>query len=186
MTTLSRNTRRGFTLLELIAVLAAIIILGAFLVPNMSSMRGDTRTKAGADVLQSYISKARSKAIEDGIPYRFAIYLDGKRVRIAPDTFESLGELPTAADDDDATSGPVIREDDLPVGVTATVTTSDDDGGGTQDQSGWKRVATFLPDGTCREDAVEVTVSETGVSSVIIRLRGITGLCTVSRGEQSQ
>lgn len=176
--------RRGFTLLELVAVLAAIVILGVVLIPTFSGVRGDTNTKAGADLVQTYLAKARAKAIEDGTPYRFAISADGRRIRIAPDTFESLGELPNVSEDDDSTSGPVIREDDLPEGVLAVLVLSDEDYIA-QDQSGWKRVATFLPDGTCREDNVELRVEEKGVAPVIIKLRGVTGSSQATRGGSS-
>lgn len=176
----ARTNRAGFTLLELLCVLAAIIVLGAILVPTLSGMRADTRTKAGADVVQSYISKARNKAIEDGVPYRLAIHMDGKRVRLSPDAFETMGEMPAVTEDDDLTSGAPISEDDLPEGVTAVLVSEDEFQ--SQDQSGWKRVATFLPDGTCREDAVVIRIEEKDVSPVLLFLRGVTGTVSASRG----
>jgi Tfp pilus assembly protein FimT len=179
--TTPRSNRRGFSLLELIAVLVALIALGALLMPTLSGMRGNTRTRAGVDVVQTYISKAREKAIEDGCAYRLAISADGKRVRIAPDTYEAMGELPTIDDDDGTNSGPVIREDDLPAGVTALLVVGEDDFIA-QDQSGWKRVATFMPDGTCKEDTVEIRVEEPGVSPMTLRIKGITGSCTTIKG----
>ncbi|CAN5556921.1 hypothetical protein BH11PLA2_BH11PLA2_06050 [soil metagenome] len=183
MITLSRNNarnRRGFSLLELMAVLVALIVLGAVLIPTLSGMRGDTRTKAGVDILQTYIAKAREKAIEDGFAYRLAISADGKRVRISPDTFEAMGEMPTIEDDEHGTA-PTIREDDFPEGVTVLIVTSDDDFH-SQDQSGWMRVATFMPDGTCKEDHADVRVEEKGVSPVTVRVRGVTGTSVVQNG----
>src|SRR5437773_1509068 len=97
-----RSTRRGFTILELVAVLTVIVILGAALLPTLSGSRGDTRTKAGADVVQSYIAKARAKAIEDGRPYRLAFSANGTQVQITPDVDDDA----TAHDDDDLSSGP--------------------------------------------------------------------------------
>jgi prepilin-type N-terminal cleavage/methylation domain-containing protein len=178
-----KTRRPGFSLMELIAVLVALVILGAILVPTLSGMRGDTRTKAGSDILQSYIAKARERAIEDGFAYRLAISADGKRIRIAPDTFEAMGEMPTV-DEDAGTTGPTIREDDLPEGVTALIVAGEDDFIA-QDQSGWKRVATFMPDGTCKEDLVEVRVEESGVVPMIIRLKGVTGTAVAQRDSNS-
>jgi Tfp pilus assembly protein FimT len=186
MTTSPRLIRRGLTLIELVAVLMTLIILGAVLFPTLDGMQGDTHTKAGADVVKTYIAKARSKAIEDGMAYRLAISADGHRVRIAPDNYESLGEMPTVSgDEDDSSSGPVIREDDLPKGVLAVIVNIVDEEYVAQDQSGWRRVATFLPDGTCREDCVDLSVQEHGVTPVQIHLRGITGTSSTTRGGSS-
>jgi hypothetical protein len=46
------------------------------------------------------------------------------------------------------------------------------------DQTGWVRVATFTADGTCREDFVEVVVTDTtntNVAPMRIQIRGVTG-----------
>jgi len=174
-----RTARRGFTLLELMAVMAVIVILGGILIPTLSGTRGNTRTKAGADVMQSYIARARAKAMETGRAYRLAISADGKKVQISPDIDDAPHE------DDDPNADPITSEDNLPQGVMAVIINVTDDDYVSQDQSGWQRISTFLPDGTCREDTVDVLIEEKGVTPVVIHIRGVTGTATVARGGDS-
>lgn len=171
--------RAGFSLLELIAVMAALIILGALVVPTIFGARGDTQVKAGSDILQTYIAKARAKAVEDSKAYRLAISADGKKIQIQPDLDDGIDDV-----DDENSSGPLHCEEDLPAGVTAVIVISEDDFVA-QDQSGWQRVATFLPNGTCREDNIAIRVEEKGTNPITITLRGVTGTSVVSRGGSS-
>ena len=48
------------------------------------------------------------------------------------------------------------------------------------DADGWTRVATFQPDGTCREDAVAVRVRQPAVYPLVVRVRGLTGAVTIT------
>jgi prepilin-type N-terminal cleavage/methylation domain-containing protein len=171
--------RRGFTLLELVAVLAVLIILGAVLVPTLSGVRGDTRSKAGADTVRGFMAEARSKAMEDGQAYRIAVSPDGRTLRVSPESSSmNMGMV-----DDGDTSPALVREDTLPDAVTAKLLTDENDDAATTDEAGWIRIATFLADGTCREDTVEVVVSETGVAPFVVRLRGLTGVVSIYRGQ---
>jgi Tfp pilus assembly protein FimT len=173
MTTEPRTARRGISLMELCCVLVAVILLGAVLVPTLTGMRGNTRTKAGLDMMQSHIAKAREQAVCDGRNMKLAISADGKRIRVETEL----------AEDDDGTGAPVfLKEEDLPDGVTASV--ADDEDGSTED-SGWRRVATFLANGTCKEQTVQVTISEDGVTPVVIRIRGVTGSAVVQKGQST-
>lgn len=174
---MSQRKRRGVTLIELIAVMAVLIILGGVILPTLTATRRDVYVKAAADMVRGRMAEARSKAIENGQAYRFAISEDGRRIRIAPDTYEALGEVATSDDD----SSPIlIREDDLPKGVTLQLTDEEAEFA-VQDSSGWKRVVTFLADGTCREDSAELIVTENGVTPVLITVRGLTGVTTTSK-----
>jgi prepilin-type N-terminal cleavage/methylation domain-containing protein len=172
--------RKGFSILELVVVMAVLLILGALVVPTLFGSRRDTHVKAGSDIVHTYIAKARAKAIEDGKPYRLALYADGKKVQIQPD----LDDGGATDDDDPSASGPLICEENFPEGVMAVIVIGGDDYA-PQDQSGWQRVATFLPDGTCREENVEIRVSEKGAASITLTIRGVTGNCVTSKGGSS-
>jgi prepilin-type N-terminal cleavage/methylation domain-containing protein len=176
MTTARQTTtrRRGYSILELLVVMAALLILGAFALPTLFGMKGDTRSKAAADMLRSRMNEARAKAMEDGTPYRLALSADQKRIRIAPDTFAANGM-------DEDVGVMFVAEDDLPEAVTAEVMLDEFDQV-MQDDAGWVRVATFLPDGTCREDSVEVEIKEPGTVPFVVKLRGLTGAVSVIRG----
>src|SRR2546423_5988455 len=108
--TRTSTRRRGYSILELLVVMAALIILGAFALPTLFGMRGDTRSKAAADMLKARMNEARSKAMEDGTPYRLAVSGDLRRAPLAPDTFAAPRANPTTRDETTATLG---REDGL-------------------------------------------------------------------------
>jgi len=172
--------RSGFTLLELMAVMAVIIILGAVLVPTLTGTKGNTHTQAGADVMHASIAKSRAKAIEHGRPYRLMINAEGTEVKVEPDLVEG-------ADSTDDNGDPLDTPDPekMPDGVKV-VLQADEDVIVSKDDAGWQRVATFLHDGTCREDNVVIQLLEQGTTPLLIRLRGITGATSKdTRGGQS-
>jgi type II secretory pathway pseudopilin PulG len=162
------------TLLELIAVLAALLVLGAALLPSLAGLSRDTNVKAGADLLRQRMAEARSHAMADGRVYRVAVSPDGGTVRVSPD-------MESQADPD--ADAPFFAEDAFPKGVTARVA-ADPESPSASDSSGWSVVATVLPDGTCREDGPEVVVSEPNCYPITVQIRGLTGATTVTAGTQ--
>jgi prepilin-type N-terminal cleavage/methylation domain-containing protein len=173
--TARRRHRPGYTLMELLAVIAILTALGGVLVPTLSGLGGDTKVKAGADAVRARMSEARAAAIEQGRAYRVAVSQDGTKLRVAPDELEFAGFEPL----DGEGAGPVIAEDELPTPVTA-VPVLDEGAQAVVDEAGWIRVVTFLPDGTCREASAAVEVKEPGVHSMLVRVRGLTGSATVT------
>jgi hypothetical protein len=71
----------------------------------------------------------------------------------------------------------VIGETSLPKEVTASLMTADE--AASMDDNGWTRIATFRPDGTCREDNVTIRLNETGQIPLLIIIRGLTGAATI-------
>lgn len=171
----ARRRRPGYTLMELLAVIAILTALGGVLVPTLGGLGGDTKVKAGADAVSARMAEARAAAIEQGRAYRVAVSEDGTRLRVAPDDLEFAGSEPINAEG----AGPVIVEDELPAPVTA-VPVMDEGAQAVVDEAGWVRVVTFLPDGTCREASAAVEVKEPGVHSMLVRVRGLTGAATVT------
>jgi prepilin-type N-terminal cleavage/methylation domain-containing protein len=177
MTATRTRRRAGYTLMELIVVMAILLILGGLLAPTFSATSRDTRVKAGADVVRGRMEEARGSAIEDARPYRFSVSTDGKRVRVLPEGFEE-GMVQPANDDENP---PFFAEDELPRDVTVVPVTEEQMA--TADGDGWVRVATFLPDGTCKEDHAILEVREAGVHPMIVTLRGLTGTVSVKAGK---
>lgn len=171
----ARPRRPGYTLMELLAVIAILTALGGVLVPTLSGLGGDSKVKAGADAVSARMAEARAAAIGEGRAYRFAVSEDGTRLRVAPDELEFTGFEPL----DPEGAGPVVVEDELPTPVTV-VPVPDEAAQMVVDEAGWIRVVTFLPDGTCREATAAVEVKEPGVHSMLIRVRGLTGAATVT------
>lgn len=160
--------RGGYTLLELIAVLAIILILGAVALPSLFAVYGNVRQKAGADMVRARLADARAWAMESDRPYRVQVSEDGLRIRVSAES--PLSVQPT---DDGNTPPDRSREDEFDK-VTASVELDDEMPAAT-DGDGWVTAATFLPNGTCREDTAVIAVAEDGFPPLRIRVRGVTG-----------
>ena len=165
-----RVRRRGFTILEILVVMAIILLLGAILLPAVAGLWGDNRTKASANMLQARLADARSYAISQGRPYQVLASSDGKQVQVAPDPAEPPEQIgsETPPPDYGATST-------FPTPVTITPIYTGGDSAPSSTMSGWTRLITFLPDGTCREDAMEVHLSEPDGTPLVVKVRGLTG-----------
>src|SRR5215831_16602595 len=80
--------RRGFTLFEIILVMAVLVILAGLSYPSLENMYGYYRVQAAADTLRGNWAEARTRAMEEGRPYRFAAVLGKGNFRVAPDGAE--------------------------------------------------------------------------------------------------
>jgi Tfp pilus assembly protein FimT len=167
--------RQGYTLLELLAVLAVIIILGLAASLTLEGNYANTRQKAAADLLRARLADARSKAMESGQWYRVAVSTDGSRLRVAPDT----SEFATYVADDPPAFNASVTEDRLDK-VTLSVQTLES---GTEPvrEGDWITIATVKPDGTCKEEQVLVEVREGNLAPLYVRIRGITGTAAIIR-----
>jgi len=172
--TLSRRTRRGYTLIEMLAVMAILVVLGGIAAPALRTFTRDSHVKAGGDTLRGRIADARANAIEDNRPYRLSISPDGTKIRVSVDDPMSVA----ATEDSDE---PTVIESELPKDVTV-VRDEDALGPATTDDAGWIKVATFLPNGTCKEDSALLEVREPGSKSLLVRIRGLTATATISTG----
>lgn len=167
------DRRRGYTLLELLCVIAVLVVLGAVVLPTLSGMFLDTRVKAGADLVISHCSDARSYAIEHGRSYQVFVSPDYKRLRVGPDESEQPEQSGSSTP-----TPPFVRETDLPTAVTLVpINTGADAGTST---NGWLKLVTYKPDGTCREAAAQFEVREDGVVPLVVNVRGMTGSVVVN------
>ncbi len=177
MTSPRQVTRRGVTLIEVLVTMAVLVVLGGILVPTIRSMGRDTKSKAGADTLLGRVADARGAAMEAGRPYRLAVSSDGKRVLVTPDDQNASAPAESTA----SGSAPHVTESAMPGDVTATLHAAE----GTQaapEDGDWIRIATFQPDGSCRESSATVLISEPGVRAILVRIRGLTGAATAEAG----
>jgi prepilin-type N-terminal cleavage/methylation domain-containing protein len=175
----SYHRRRGLTLIEVLLVMAILLTLAVVAYPTLSAMYGDVKVKTAADQVRASCTEARTRAIEDGRAYRFAVQPDTGQFRVAPDASEfwdgsnvSQDEnAPPAHIEEGTLAGPIVFEVDpnLP-------------------RSGeWSSVAIFNPNGTCQAD-VEITLKDDDDSTpVVVRIRAMTGAISVrkrSAGDQ--
>jgi prepilin-type N-terminal cleavage/methylation domain-containing protein len=164
------DPRRGFTLIETIAVLAVLIIIGAMLLPSTAALWGNTYQQAAADTLKGRLADARGLAMENGVPYRLAVHTDGTRLRLAPEG----ADFTSVAAADHSTGAAKAIEEKLEKATISVVRETGDMTGGADD-GGWQTIATFLPDGTCREGTVMVNVNQDTFQPLVIQVRGVTG-----------
>jgi Tfp pilus assembly protein FimT len=154
-------------------VMVIVLILAAIVGPSLIGFWSNNRTKAAADTLAGRLADARGAAISQGIPYRLSASPDGRMVRVSPD--ESEGTAQPAAD---PSLRPMWQQDTLPKGVVLTPTYTGAES--LPDADGWVTLATFLPDGTCREDVSEFELAEPDETPLVVRIRGLTGVWTIN------
>jgi Tfp pilus assembly protein FimT len=166
--------RRALTLVEVLLVVAVLIALAAVAYPTMSAMWGDVKVKAAADDVRAAWAEARSHAIEDGRPYRFAVQPGTGKFRVAPDA-DGFWDGSGGAAGGDGDAPPFTQDGDLPNGIQFDVGTDLPESGG------WATVVVFNPDGGTNAD-VEVTLKEDDDSApIVVRVRAMTGAVTVRR-----
>ena len=167
--------RSGFTLIELLAVLAVLLVLAAVTLPSFNGLKGNTHQKAAADLMQARIADARGRAMFFGTAYRLATHKDGTRLRLAPDGPDFASQHA----DNPPTGASRVSEDNLDRASAGLGADPDADPSSPapagDDGSGWVTVATFLPDGTCREDRAMVEIHETNFPPIRILIRGVSG-----------
>ena len=179
------HKREGFTLLELVLVCAVLALLAAVVWPNLAHFNADARVVAAADMVKGQLAQARSRAVEEGRPYRFEI-VDANHCRVVPDT----GDVPapgTAGPADDNGDG-APGEDTLPKDVTFDLphsgTTATDDSQAAGGAGGGVRIV-FLPDGSAHEDA-EIRLTSPGARGATLQLRALTATVTLVRAAEGK
>ena len=150
--------RRGYTLFEMLIVLALIVLLAGLAIPSIESMYADSRLQAAVDQVSGKWSQMRTRAILEGRSYRFAVGPAGSNFRVAPDdgSYWAGGDPPAASD---SQAPPLVVEDSLPRGIqfaqadTPDLNPYDALNPAPASSSGtWNTVAVFLPDGTAQQD----------------------------------
>ena len=72
---MSARDERGFTLIEILAVVAILALVAAFVVPNLGGLRVRA-LRAEAQQLAAQLELARQRAIVTGVPHRLWLELD--------------------------------------------------------------------------------------------------------------
>lgn len=167
----ARSRRPAFTLIEVIVVIAILAILAAVLLPSLGAFRGDSRSRAAADVIRGELAAARGRAMTEARPYRVAIGANGTRIRRGPDGPE-FAEAAAASSPD---GNPTMVEYEFEH-VTVELLSAPSAAAAVD---GWETVAVVLPDGTCLDDNVVVGVREGDHAPLRVHIRGLTGASRV-------
>ena len=203
------QSRRGFTLLEMMLVLALILIIGALSYPSMESAYSGYKLTCAADQVRAAWAKARERSLTDGIAYQFAFVPNTGNLRVAPDTPEywpgggTSSNLPTDVDPDNP---PLVLEDSLPKGFYFLSVDSAGGGGSTGSNSAgasstggndavpasqqggsgpWVKLVLFRAGGTPQADAA-IRVQGPSGRPLVLKLRALTGFVTVQPFQASE
>lgn len=165
--------RRGFTLIEVLLVMAVLVLLAAVILPSVSTLRGDSRPQAAVDAIRTELAAARARATTENRPYRLAIDSAGNRLRRAPDGLDFSDAA--ATDHPDAASTAVDFEFDR---VTAELLS---DPSTSTSPDGWQTIAVVLPGGTCLDDSITIGVRDRDHPAGVVRvhIRGLTATAKI-------
>jgi prepilin-type N-terminal cleavage/methylation domain-containing protein len=172
-----RKQRCGFTLFESIVVLAVLLVAAGLVMPTLKGLAGGTPLNAASDMVKSSWAQARSRAISEGRPYRFAIKDNTGEFRVAPDSPEFWDGAGSSAPASGSGQPPLILEDKLPGDIHFISGPDSGQGGGGGE---WSNPIVFLPDGNAQQDAT-ISFGQGGCQPVVLQLQGSTGAVTTSR-----
>lgn len=196
--------RAGYTLLEIVLVLAIVVILASIAFPSLTALYEQQKLSAAADSYRAALYTARSRAIEDGQPYRVCFVAGKGNFRVAPDNDSSWSGNGTPTD---ASGKPVfVFEGTLSKGVGLSLATTPqrpDASGetalplGSVGSNQWTTAAVLLPDGSARVSTgtgTGGTGTATGMNTdvlilpvhgrgLVVSLRALTAETTVRRSD---
>ena len=186
-----KHSRRAFTLLELMLVLAIMIAAAGLVMPSLFQTMQQQQVKHAADQLRAQCGLARVEAMRSGQIQMLRVEINGSKYYVQP---WSLGDEALNASDKEAlkaiqTTGLTTQPNErkLPEGVTFVSSESPfDTRSATVEEtllkfengaSKFSRPILFYPDGT--SSAVEIVVANAREQAVQVKLRSLTGLCKV-------
>ena len=165
--------RRGYTLIEIVLVLALVVVAASLALPYLNPMLDQGKVTAARDMVRARWAEMRAHAIGDSRPYRFAVTENTGRFRVAPDDhLYWSGE--GAPDGEDK---PLIIEGQLPEGVvfsTSDAAFADESALPSPGPEWGLVVAIYQSDGTAWDDA-EIWFGKAGARPLGLHLRGLTG-----------
>ncbi len=189
------GNRRGFTLLEVVLVLAIIVAVGAVAAPIFQGTLRGERLRKGVELISIDWTRTRAKAMEMGETqvwlcelsdgsYSSSVYSGVQG--LSPSDAASLVSASTGLSSSDASSGS-FGQSAMPDGVSISdVLISDADtvvmmSQSTNSMESGSATIFFYPDGTSSSARLTVTNEEEQTMSVM--LNGLSGTIRVARGE---
>lgn len=167
--------RTGYTLMEIVLVVALILISAAVAIPVWQSMLDDAKLTAASDLVRARMAQARARAMESGRPWRLACIPNTGVLQLAP---EDSGEWDRM--DRNVIKEAELQREELPKGIyfgtipSDLLASRDPGSAGTT----WQNLAVYLYDGSAREDTV-IYFGKMSTMPMAAELRALTGSVTV-------
>ncbi|MCH2202561.1 MAG: prepilin-type N-terminal cleavage/methylation domain-containing protein [Fuerstiella sp.] len=181
----------GFTLLELLVVVAIVIFLGGLVAPNVVSLVRENRVSQAAESVREVISISRTFALDAGFDYQFRYETNGQKFVVLPLDLEpadtgSTGEDTKRSDymrlsgelDEDFRLHAVDDVDET-IEVLEAAWFGQLDNALMLSQAKWSSPIIFRFDGTAADAGFQITT--TNQLTVDLSVRGLTGGISVSR-----
>jgi hypothetical protein len=170
-------------------VMVIILIVGGLATQLIfEHMHSNTKVNAAADLVHARWIDCRTRAIEEGRPYRFAVIPNSGKFKIEP--YQPTPQTGTTFNND---IGPAnggngnngfVDETTLPTGVRFGTKDSPVNADVNEPDGGeYLTIAVFNPDGTAQDD-VEINFGAKGTQPLTLRLRALTGAVVTIRPEQ--
>lgn len=180
------NRRAGFTLFELLVVVAVIVLVAGLSVPAFQRSFKSQRLKKAADIVRGEWSRTKINAIRNGEEFAFFYEPETGTYWIAPfsSVYSEEGQSNTvrseAADNYDYGNGMLPRGIVFDVGQTVEDSRSmaaNEEGSA----AGTANMILFYPDGTCQD--AELYLKNDEDLAIRISIRSLTGVASVGQLE---
>ncbi len=170
------NRRSGFTLLEILLVLAVFVAITAMAVPAVTGIFSGQQMRSAADIVRARLADARVRAIKTGDVYAFFYQRGGGDYWVAPMNtgFQSLTGGAAAPSFQHTLENEIIFSAGETMQDARSAHVAEN---GSRQFASWRPVL-FYPDGTS-QDATILLRSKTGLQ-MEVNLRGLTGVASRS------
>jgi prepilin-type N-terminal cleavage/methylation domain-containing protein len=195
----SSNVRRaGFTLFEILLVMALLVVIAAVTMPVIADSLSRARLENGAELVRAAWGRARLSAMESGEPYVFRYEPEGSRYQIVllseltGENASEVNALPAEEEEDEEYAEAdmlILAKARLPQDIVfakgQVAAVPQLAGAAASQEGGWSPPITFYADGTTTDAVVEIANPD--YEAIRVTLRGLTGISRASQvGEEAK
>src|SRR5437867_4495503 len=98
------KSRAAFTLMEILVTLSIVVLIVGISFVSLSLIYADQATVDASDVVRSRWAMARSRAINDNVPYVFGVQWNESNWRVAPEGADYWGDGASTTQEGTSTS----------------------------------------------------------------------------------